>query len=102
MGTKYTGNTTASPKTTRPTTPKTTGVSTPLTTLSPVKDISVGWTHSMILKEDGSCWTTGKNMFGQLGDGTTDDKSSFVKVVDSNVKFMSAGGYHSMVLKTDN
>ena len=26
--------------------------------------------HSMVLKQDGSVWATGKNMYGQLGDTT--------------------------------
>merc|ERR1712176_1154591 len=36
-----------------------------------------------------------------LGDGTTTDKFSFVEVVPSGVQAISAGGDHSMVLKTD-
>ena len=37
--------------------------------------------HSMALKEDGSVWGTGWNEFGQLGDGTTTDRSHYVQVV---------------------
>ena len=42
--------------------------------------IAAGARHSMVLKTDGTVWTTGWNRFGQLGDGTTRDKSGFVKV----------------------
>ena len=45
--------------------------------------ISAGYQHSMILKQDGSVWATGDNRYGQLGDGTTVHKQSFVKVVPS-------------------
>ena len=37
----------------------------------------------MILKRDGSVWAAGNNHYGQLGDGTTTDRSSFVEVVSS-------------------
>ena len=36
--------------------------------------------YSMALKKDGTVWATGWNGYGQLGDGTTSHKSSFVKV----------------------
>ena len=34
----------------------------------------------MVLKGDGTVWATGHNIDGQLGDGTTSDKSRFVEV----------------------
>ena len=42
--------------------------------------IAAGYQHSMVVKEDGTVWATGCNTYGQLGDGTRTDKSSFVKV----------------------
>jgi alpha-tubulin suppressor-like RCC1 family protein len=33
--------------------------------------LATGWFHSLIVKTDGTCWATGDNRFGQLGDGTT-------------------------------
>ena len=53
--------------------------------------ISAGDYHSMVLKKDGSVWTTGRNEYGQLGDGTTNDKNSFVKVVSSGPCGIHAG-----------
>lgn len=41
--------------------------------------------NSMVLKEDGSLWICGKNEQGQVGDGTTTDKTTFVKVLDDVV-----------------
>ena len=54
--------------------------------------IVAGSYHSMVLKQDGTVWATGRNHFawlmggetaGQLGDGTTTSKQTFVKVVSS-------------------
>ena len=42
-----------------------------------------GW-HSMVVKDDGSVWATGENGYGQLGDGSTISKKSYVKVIASN------------------
>ena len=43
--------------------------------------LSAGDSHSIVLKEDGSAWATGRNNHGQLGDGFYTDRSSFAKVV---------------------
>ena len=46
-----------------------------------VKVVSAGGEHSMALKQDGSMWSAGRNMYGQLGDGTNTNRDSFVKVI---------------------
>jgi alpha-tubulin suppressor-like RCC1 family protein len=45
-----------------------------------IEEIALGWFHSCVLLTDGTihCW--GDNQDGQLGDGTTDDSSSPVRV----------------------
>ena len=45
-------------------------------------------------------WATGENFDGQLGDGTTTDRISPAQVA-SGVATVSAGGFHSLYLKTD-
>ena len=45
--------------------------------------IAAGDEHSMVLKQDGTVWATGKNKYGQLGDGTTTGRVNLVKVVSS-------------------
>ncbi|MBF0452633.1 MAG: regulator, partial [Candidatus Magnetomorum sp.] len=42
--------------------------------------IAAGYYHSLAIKEDGSVWAWGRNNYGQLGDGTTTNKSSPVQV----------------------
>jgi alpha-tubulin suppressor-like RCC1 family protein len=44
--------------------------------------ISAGWGHSLAVKTDGSLWAWGQNGFGQLGDGTTKNRSAPVKIMD--------------------
>jgi alpha-tubulin suppressor-like RCC1 family protein len=46
-----------------------------ITSLSGIVNIAAGFQHSLFLKNDGTVWACGKNLFGQLGDGTTGDKS---------------------------
>ena len=57
--------------------------------------------HSIVLKEDGSVWITGKNQHGQLGDGSTSDRQRFLKVISGNAKAVAAGSKHSLVVKED-
>ena len=45
--------------------------------------VAAGRCHSMVLKQDGSVWATGENDYGQLGDGTYTQTTSFVMVVPS-------------------
>jgi alpha-tubulin suppressor-like RCC1 family protein len=69
--------------------------------------------HSLILKNDGSVWGTGQAYFGRLGNGNTGaaavnpDITAFTQIKDSEgtvisgVSAISAGAYHSLILKTD-
>ena len=50
---------------------------------SDVVALAAGYRHSMVLKTDGSVWATGRNDEGQLGDGTTIQRDSFVEVMPS-------------------
>ena len=50
------------------------------------KAVAAGAAHSMVLKKDGSVWATGKNKYGQLGDGTNTNKGSLVIVITGFAK----------------
>ena len=62
--------------------------------------VAAGGYHSLVLLEDRDLWATGWNAYGQLGDGTSEDKSTYVKVA-SAVKNIAAGSRHSVILKLD-
>ena len=54
--------------------------------LNDITAVAVGTNgHSMALKSDGTVWTWGDNKYGQLGDGTTENKSTPVQVKDINL-----------------
>jgi alpha-tubulin suppressor-like RCC1 family protein len=68
-----------------------------------IKQIACGASHSLVLLSDGSVWATGNNTYGQLGDGTTTDKTTWTSVLagGSDVIQVDAGSYHSLALKSD-
>jgi alpha-tubulin suppressor-like RCC1 family protein len=64
--------------------------------------IAAGGDYSLALKDGGSVWAWGRNNHGQLGDGTTTNKSAPVQVPGmSQVTMVAAGFYHSLALKDD-
>ena len=70
--------------------------------LSGVTAVAAGHYGSMALRSDGSIWTWGFNATGQLGDGTTTNRSSPVRVPGSQVWSAIAGGRDmSYALRSD-
>ena len=66
--------------------------------------ITCGYIHTVVLKNDGSIWSCGKNEYGQLGLGDTDIISIFTQVttnINSDVKQITCGSYHTFILKND-
>ena len=47
------------------------------------KAVAAGDYHSMVLKDDGSLWGTGANLYGQLGDGSKISKNTYTRVSQS-------------------
>lgn len=52
------------------------------------------------IKTDGSLWTWGGNISGQLGNGTTEDSSVPIRVME-DVVAVSCGGRHAAAIKAD-
>src|SRR5919112_1625571 len=73
--------------------------------LSGVEAISGGGapSYSLALKDDGTVWSWGYNMVGQLGNGTTTDSSSKPVQVSEldGIEAIAAGGSFSLALKDD-
>ncbi|HEY8097669.1 MAG TPA: hypothetical protein VIE65_16490, partial [Methylobacter sp.] len=63
-------------------------------------DASVGFSHTIALKNDGRVYSTGLNSSGQLGDGTTAQSVAFKQVI-TGVSDVAAFGNESYILKTD-
>ncbi|GAM09007.1 putative E3 ubiquitin-protein ligase HERC1 [Geobacter sp. OR-1] len=65
-------------------------------------DIAAGKYHSAALKSDGTVWSWGDNVNGQLGDGTYLDKSAPVHVSQlSGVTGIVSGGFHTVAIKSN-
>jgi alpha-tubulin suppressor-like RCC1 family protein len=61
--------------------------------------IAAGGYHSLALKADSTVWAFGRNLNGQLGDGSTTNRPSPVHVSGlSGVAAIAAGGSHSLAL----
>jgi alpha-tubulin suppressor-like RCC1 family protein len=73
--------------------------------LTDVVAISGGGQHSLALKRDGTIWSWGQNTWGQLGDGTSTDRTSPVQVSQTsgltNAVEIAAGVTHSLALASD-
>lgn len=73
--------------------------------LTNVVKITAGRFFSLAIKNDGTVWSWGENLYGQLGNGTTTDSNVPVQVsglsgVTSAVA--ATGAFHCMAVKNDN
>lgn len=62
----------------------------------------VAYSHNLALKTDGTVWAWGRNDYGQLGDGTTIQRSIPIQVMGlSHVIAVAVGRQHSLALAQD-
>lgn len=67
-----------------------------------VTAIAAGWNHSLAVAPDGSVWTWGRGVDGELGNGAKTSSSTPVQVSGLSGVAQVAGGYEfSTALKTD-
>jgi len=62
--------------------------------------VAAGGGSSFAIMTDGSLWAWGQNSSGQLGDGTTIERHSPVRIME-NVVSVSAGNAHALAITTD-
>ena len=65
--------------------------------------VSAGGQHTVAVRENGTVWAWGRNIFGGLGDASTIDKSSPVSVVGGFTDWcqVSAGDCHSIAIRAN-
>jgi len=76
------------------------GTDRPRSTSVSVSRLAPGGAHSFFVKSDATLWGVGENLYGQLGDGTTQAQRPAVQVATS-VTGAAAGSYHSVFVKAD-
>jgi Tol biopolymer transport system component len=65
-------------------------------------DTSVDQGHGIALKNDGTVWTWGRNLEGQLGDGTFTNRYTPVQVSGlTGIAAIAGGAAHTLALKND-
>lgn len=72
--------------------------------LTNVVKIAAGRFFSLAVKNDGSVWTWGQNLYGQLGDGTTTDRYTPVQVSGLTLALpavVATGAFHCTAVKSD-
>ena len=67
------------------------------------KSVSCGEKFTAAIKNNGTCWTWGENAYGQLGDETTENRSSPVQTIagGNDWKQISCGDNHMIAIKND-
>jgi len=65
-----------------------------------VSAVAAGYRHSCFLTESGEAWACGDNSYGQLGDGSFEQRTKPVKVL-SMVRSIACGSFHTLFFKID-
>ena len=69
-----------------------------------VKEVACGYSHTFIIKNDGSLWSCGYNYYGQLGLGDINTYKVFTQVttnINNDIKQVECGTYHTFIVKND-
>ena len=77
-------------------------ISVALSSLIFAYDISAGYEDYFVVDKSGDLYAWGYNEYGELGDGSTDNKTTLEKIyIDTNITQVSAEWYHSLALNKD-
>jgi hypothetical protein len=84
-----------------------TGASTPgIIETNGVVDVAAGYDHTLYVKNDGSLWAVGYEVYGQLGDGSYGVGHNYYTnvpemILSNGVSKVAAGQYHSLFIETN-
>lgn len=83
-----------------------TNLSSPIQTIAGGSDwilVKCGFDYTAAIKSDGTLWGWGNNQYGNLGDGSSTNRSSPVQtsVLGNNWSKIQLSNYHSAAIKTD-
>jgi alpha-tubulin suppressor-like RCC1 family protein len=73
----------------------------PVSVGSSWKSLSIGSSHAVAIKNDGTLWSWGSNQYGQVGNNTVSIQSSPVQIGTRLWLSASAGANHSMAIRSD-
>jgi len=65
------------------------------------ESVACGREHTVIIKDDGSVWSAGRNDRGQLGLGDTTSRYQFTDT-GFTAKFVACGDQHTVIIREDN
>lgn len=65
-----------------------------------ISKVAAGHLNTFFIRADGTLWAVGYNNYGQLGDGTTTNRTGPIQIA-TGVTEVSTGGSHTMFVKTD-
>ena len=73
------------------------------TNANDAKTIYYGYHSVVMLKNDGTLWGSGRNVFGELGLGDTANRTTFTQVIanTNDIKSVCCGFYHTLILKNN-
>ena len=68
-----------------------------------IKSVYCGYTHTLILKNNGTLWGCGRNDYGQLGLGDTSNRNTFTQITNNanDIKSVYCGHDYTIILKND-
>ena len=70
------------------------------------EQVSCGQLFTVVRRLNGTAYACGRNIYGQLGNETTIDKTTLVQICDisgsiTDATYISAGGFHTAVVRTN-
>jgi alpha-tubulin suppressor-like RCC1 family protein len=69
--------------------------------ISNVAQVAVGYYHTCVVTTDGAVECVGYNTYGQLGNGTTTNATTWQTAISSGAAGVACGNYHTCAIMTN-